>query len=89
MRNAGVVSSQSFDSSAVGLACITFMCSVQCFPGSHSVRLAFGSFFYSHPSPPPPFPPFILPLLISVTGAWFHWHGGSWLEGEGLPAMVA
>ena len=36
---------------------------------------------------PPSLPPFTLPLLISVTGAWFHWHGGSWLEGAGLPAM--
>ena len=24
-----------------------------------------------------------------MTGAWFHWHGGSWLEGAGLPAMGA
>ena len=37
---------QSFDSSAVSLACITSMCSVQRFPGGHSLRLAFGSFFY-------------------------------------------
>ena len=35
----------------VSLACITSMCSVQCFPGGHSLRLAFGSFFYPHPSP--------------------------------------
>ena len=34
------------------LACITSMCSVQCFRGGHSLRLAFGSFFYPHPSPP-------------------------------------
>ena len=32
---------------------------------------------------PPPLPHFIFPLLISVTGAWFHWRGGSWLEGMG------
>ena len=41
---------------------------------------------------PPSLPPLnflILPLLISVTGAWFHWRGGSWLEGAGLPAMGA
>ena len=30
---------------------------------------------------PPPLPHFIFPLLISVTGAWLHWCGGSWLEG--------
>ena len=36
---------------------------------------------------PPSLPPLILPLLISVMGAWFHWHGSSWLEGAGLPAM--
>ena len=45
-RNAGVVSGQSFGSSVVSLACITSMCSVQCFPGGHSLRSAFGSFFY-------------------------------------------
>ena len=54
-----MVSGQSFGSSMVSLACITSMCSVQCFRGSHSLCLAFGSFFYPHPSPPP----FILPLL--------------------------
>ena len=31
---------QSFGSSTVSLACVTPMCSVQCFPGSHSLRLA-------------------------------------------------
>ena len=36
---------------------------------------------------PPSLPPLILPLLISVTGAWFHWRGGSWMEGAGLPAV--
>ena len=45
-----MVSGRSFGSSAVSLACITSMCSVQCFRGSHSLRLAFGSFFYPHPS---------------------------------------
>ena len=53
-----MVSGQSFGSSAVSLACITSMCSVQCFRGGHSLRLAFGSFFYPHPSPP-----LILPLI--------------------------
>ena len=43
MRREGVVSSQSFGSSIVSLACITPMCSVQRFPGSHSPRLALGS----------------------------------------------
>ena len=46
-----MVSGRSFGSSAVSLACITSMCSVQCFRGGHSLRLAFGSFFY--PIPPP------------------------------------
>ena len=41
-----MVSSQSFGSSVVSLACITSMCSVQCFPGGHSLRSALGSFFY-------------------------------------------
>ena len=41
-----MVSGQSFGSCAVSLACITSMCSVQRFPGGHSLRLAFGSFFY-------------------------------------------
>ena len=41
-----MVSGQSFGSSAVNLACITSMCLVQRFPGGHSLRLAFGSFFY-------------------------------------------
>ena len=38
---------------------------------------------------PSSLPPFVRPLLISVTGAWFHRRGGSWLEAEGLPAMGA
>ena len=41
-----MVGGQSFGPSAVCLACITSMCSVQRFPGSHSLRLAFGSSFY-------------------------------------------
>ena len=45
-----MVSGQSFGSGVVSLACITSMCSVQHFPGIHSLRLAFGSFFYPHPS---------------------------------------
>ena len=56
-----MVSGQWFGSSTVSLACIISMCSVQRFPGSHSLRLAFGSFCTP-----------ILPLLISVAGAWFH-----------------
>ena len=35
-----MVSGQSFGSSAVSLACISSMCSVQCFPGGHCLRLA-------------------------------------------------
>ena len=34
---------------------ITSMYLVQRFPGGHSLCLAFGSFFYPHPSPPPSF----------------------------------
>ena len=49
-----MVSGHSFGSSTVSLACITSMCSVQCFRGGHSLRLAFGSFFYPHPFPPRP-----------------------------------
>ena len=52
-----MVSSQSFASSVVCLAYITFICSVQHFPGSHSLHLSFGSFFF------PIHPPFILPLI--------------------------
>ena len=50
-RSTGVVSSWSFGWSAVNLACVTSMCSVQCFPGGHSLHLAFGSYFYPHPFP--------------------------------------
>ena len=78
-----MVSGESFGSSVVSLACITSLCSVQCFRGGHSLRLAFGSFFYPIP------PPLKSSTVISVTGAWFHWRGGSWLEGAGLPAMGA
>ena len=41
-----MVRGQSFGSSVVSPACITSMCSVQCFLGGHSLRLSFGSFFY-------------------------------------------
>ena len=41
-----MVSGQSFGSSAVSLSCVTSMCSVQHFHGGHSLRLAFGSFFF-------------------------------------------
>ena len=46
-----MVSGHSFGSSILSPACITFICSVQCFPGGHSLCLGFGSFFYPHPSP--------------------------------------
>ena len=84
-RSTGIFSSQWFGSSAVGLAFITSMCSVQRFPGGHSLCLAFGSFFYPHP----PTPSVIVPMLISVTGAWFRLVWGLMLEGERLPAMGA
>ena len=41
-----VVSGRSFGSSVVSLACITSMCSVQCFRGGHSLRLAFWPEYY-------------------------------------------
>ena len=53
-----MVSSHSFHSSMVSLDGIPSMCSVQHFPGGRSLYLAFGSFFYPHPSPP-----FILALI--------------------------
>ena len=46
-----MVRGQWFGSSVDSLACITSMCSVQRFPGGHSLCLASGSFFY--PIPPP------------------------------------
>ena len=49
-RSTGVVSGRSFGSSVVSLACITSVCSVQRFPGGHSLYLALGSSFYPHPS---------------------------------------
>ena len=86
-RSAGLVSSLSFGSSAISLACITSMCSVQCFLGGHSLLLAFGSFFSPHPYPPP----FIFPLLnqcdrCMVPLAWGLMAGGLV---SGLPAMGA
>ena len=50
------------------------------FPSGHSRR--YESFIYPHP-----YPHLLFHWLISVTGAWFHWRGGSRLEGAGLPAM--
>ena len=47
-----MVSGQSFGSSVISLARITSMCSVQHFPGGHSLHLAFGSFLYPHPPLP-------------------------------------
>ena len=78
-----MVSGQSFGSSAVSLACITSMCLVQCFRGSHSLRLAFGSFFYPHP-----YPPLILPLLNQCDGclvplAWGLTAGGRGFASHG------
>ena len=56
-----MVSGQSFGSSAVSLACITSMCSVQCFRGGHSLRLAFGSLHYPY-----------LGVELSSTLDWSH-----------------
>ena len=78
-----MVSGKSFGSSAVSLARITSMCSVQCFLGGHSLRLAFGSFFYPHPSPP------FLPPLINQRGrclvplAWGLMAGGRGFASHG------
>ena len=82
-RSASMVSGQSFGSSAVRLAYITSMCSVQCFHGGHSLHLAFGSFFYPHPSPP-----LILPLLNQcdrclVPLAWGLMAGGRGFDNHG------
>ena len=79
-----MVSGQSFGSSAVSLACITSLCSVQCFRGGHSLSLAFGSFFYPHPSPPLNFPLLnqcdggLVPLAwgLKAGGRGFASHGG-------------
>ena len=82
-RSMGVVSSWSFGSSEVSLACITSMCSVQRFPGGQSLHLAFGSSFYPHP-----FPLYssteksgdrcLVPLAwgLMAGGCWFASHGG-------------
>ena len=59
MRSTGVVSSHWFSSSVVSLACITSVRSIHCFPGGHSLHLAFGSFFYNHPLSRPLYFPLI------------------------------
>ena len=56
---------------------ITSMYLVQRFPGGHSLCLAFGSFFYPHPPPPP----FIFPVELGTDLSVRQvpsWHGGSW-----------
>ena len=75
-RSEGVVSGQSFSSSAVSLACMTSMCSLQRFPGGHSLRLAFGSFSSPHPSP------FIFPLINQCDRCliWLAWGSQHLLE---------
>ena len=83
VNNEGMVSGQSFGSSVISLACITSMCSVQHFPGGHSLCLAFGSFLYPHP------PPFIFSLIIQCDKCLVPLAWGSWLEGIGLPAKGA
>ena len=76
-----MVSGQSFGSSAVSLACITSMCSVQHFPVGHSLCLAFGSFLYPHP------PSFIFSLINQcdkclVPLAWGLMAGGHWFASQ-------
>ena len=56
---------------------------VQRFPGGHSLHLAFGSFFYPHPSPR-----LILPLLTQCDGclvplAWGFMAGGRGFASHG------
>ena len=86
-RSTGVVSSWSFGWSPVNLACVTSMCSVQSFPGGHSLHLAFGSSFYPHP-----FPLYsstdksgercLVPLVwgLMAGGHWFASHWGATLS---------
>ena len=62
MGSEGVVSGQLFGSCVVSLACVTFMCSVQRFPGGHSLRLALDHSFTPIP------PPFIFPLINQCDG---------------------
>ena len=89
-----MVSGESFGSSVVSLACITSLCSVQCFRGGHSLCLAFGSIFYSHPSPPLNFPLLnrcdgcLVPLEwgLKAGGRGFASHGGITLS-RGWPCQ--
>ena len=96
-RSTSVASSWSFGWSAVNLACVTSMCTVQRFPGGHSLRLGFGSSFYPHP-----FPLYsstdksgdrcLVPLAWGLVagGCWFASDGGitlssGWLCQSGSP----
>ena len=90
-----MVSSHWFSSSMVSLACITSICSIHCFPGGHSLHLAFGSFFYKHPLPRPLYFPLInqcdrclVPLVrgLMAGGHRFASHGGTTLSrGPAVP----
>ena len=62
--------------------CLSSVFLVQLFLAT-TLRLAFESFVYPHPHPI-----LFFHWFISVTGAWFHWSGSSWLEGVGLLAMA-
>ena len=48
-----------------------------------TLRVAFASFIYPHPSPI-----LFFHWYIRETGASFHWRWSSWLEGAGLLAMA-
>ena len=48
-------------------------------------RLAFLLGFTPNPPSLPPF--YCPPLLVSETGAWFCWRGGSWRGGGGFPIV--
>ena len=76
-----MVSGQSFGSSAVSLACITSLCSVQFFRGGHSFSLWIILL-------PPSLPPLILPLSNQCDGclvplAWGIMAGGHGFASHG------
>ena len=64
-----MVSGQSFSSSTFNSS----MCPVQCFPGGHSLRLAFGSFFYRRILAVfcCSFKPFFFSFFVVFGYAWF------------------
>ena len=59
-KSLGIENHETHVHTLVWNVCLTSMCSVQRFPGGHSLHLAFWSFFYPHTIPPPAY---ILPLI--------------------------